>query len=150
MAVKEFYVLSDKSIVLQVVSCEEDIVASMYPNNAVVQREEKSANVGWLYAEGNFWMPTSALKTGLAQFSKLGFRSLLTLDELNRFDGFEFDTDLSINQKNKLRTYVKNYDLLFTFTLQDTTVTDLLKYLVEVGILTSVRLDEINQRTFQK
>jgi hypothetical protein len=99
---------------------------------------------GWTYSNGTFTAPPPPPPPAPTTiYSKFGFRSRFTLQELVAIDNAVANPNLTDVQKGTLNTIGKNFEVADEVDLTHPATIVGIQYLVSVGLLTSQRGTEI-------
>lgn len=132
--------------VTNLICCEPEN-ASIFPDYIRVDNLSPQPGMGWSYNDGVFTPPPPPPEPPLPPpktvFTKFGFRSRFTLDELVGVDNFASNSSLSDQQKAMLNTITKSFDAAESIDLTNQATIQGVNYLATCGLITAERAAQI-------
>jgi hypothetical protein len=114
------------------------------PDSIEITDSTGTPNIGWLYENGVFVAPPPPPPPPpKTTFTKFGFRSRFTSDELLAVDNFANNSTLTAEQKAALTTITKNFDAAQNIDLTNAATIQGVDYLATAGLITADRANQI-------
>lgn len=132
----------EDSKIINVIVCE-DYNTYLFPEWIRIDNISPEPGIGWVYENGIFIQPAPIQQDKQKIFTKFGFRSRFTLQELVAIDNFNMSSLLDQNQKATVNTIIKNFDSAENIDLTYNSTITGIQYLSTVGLLTDIRANEI-------
>jgi hypothetical protein len=130
-------------VVATVIVCNEEDT-NIFPGYIRVDNLTPEPGPNWTYSNGTFAPPPPPPPAPPQTiYTKFGFRSRFTLQELVGIDNFATNTTLTADQKATLTTIIKNFDAADKIDLKNQTTIDGVNYLATAGLITTARANQI-------
>jgi hypothetical protein len=141
---KSFCIINpDTNIVEQIVVVDETQVGLLYPYRLIIAMSDDINQPryypGCLYHNDKFWAPFTVVSPSDVSLSHYQFRELFTYEEMVRVDNFNTDSNLSLENKKVLYSFVKTLESTMSISLSNQYLIDGLNFLVSIGYITESR-----------